>query len=156
MTERIIMFESGEQYKWIPVNHLSLLSEEINRFKEEADLNDFQKWIVSELYQFSLPETGFIIKSILLVAVPHPMYSQVTFQYKGKEYSCRSPVFPDFEEVRITVMDSLSRTGNKAVETQDLPLKRLSRAEWLATGRTISPIWTDWAVIFPIWLFLRI
>ncbi len=119
-------FHGGEKHIFIPVHYLTLLHEEMESFKASEKLNGFQNWIVNNLYRFELPGTSFRIESILLVAVPHPMYSRVTVSCNGKTYSCMSLVSSDFDAAKRTLEAHVQNARIELIEAQNLPLKRLA------------------------------
>jgi epoxyqueuosine reductase len=121
-----IHFQNGEQYQVIAASVLDALEAEIREFVSTSRINDFQRWILDDLYSFTLPEADFTIESILLIAVPHPFYSEVTFQYRQKRYHCVSLVSSDFERTRKTVKRELSKRKFHSLEVENLPLKRLA------------------------------
>ena len=64
---------NGEKATLIPINRLQNVRNEIERFgQNNNELNDFQKWIVNDMYKFDIPNTEFSVRSILLIAIPHP------------------------------------------------------------------------------------
>jgi len=127
-----IHFQNGERYQVISASVLEALETEIRKFRSTSRINDFQKWIVEDLYCFTLPEVDFTIESILLVAVPHPFYSEVTFQYNQKCYDCISLVRSDFERTRNTLKRELTKRKSNCLEVESLPLKRLAVQSGLA------------------------
>jgi epoxyqueuosine reductase len=127
-----LSFTNGEKYRLIRKSILEELETEIQTFQSTVHLNSFQKWIVNELYDFTPPEADFTVKSILLVAIPHPLFSKVTFQYDHRQYHCVSLVSSDFERTRNTVHDELTNDGFHFLEAKNLPLKRLAVQSGLA------------------------
>lgn len=121
-----INFQNGERHRVISISVLEELEKEIREFVSVSRINNFQKWIVNDLYCFTLPEVDFTIESILLIAVPHPFYSEVTFQYNQKRYHCISLVSSEFERTRNTVKRELTKRKFNYLEAESLPLKRLS------------------------------
>ncbi|MBN1439449.1 MAG: hypothetical protein JW929_08575 [Anaerolineales bacterium] len=121
-----LRFENGEKHTLVRASLLAELEKEIRAFQSSHALNDFQKWIVNDLYNFTLPETGFPIESILLLTLPHPIYSEVTFLHNNRQYRCVSLVSSDFEGARAAVKRESARLGFRAVEARKLPLKRLA------------------------------
>lgn len=119
-------FANGEKFEIIHTDVLAKLEAEIRVFQSAVQLNRFQKWIVNELYSFTPPETDFAVESILLIAVPHPLFSEVTFQHKNNRYHCVSLVSSDFESTRNTVQSELPKNGLHFLEVENLPLKRLA------------------------------
>ena len=119
-------FANGEQHALIPVHHLDDLRAEIQSFADSETLNDFQQWIVNDLYDFRPPAKDFHAESILLVAVPHPLYSRVTLAHHGREYSCLSLVRSDFESATAAIETAAQREGFRTAKADNLPLKRLA------------------------------
>jgi epoxyqueuosine reductase len=121
-----LRFENGEKFQIVRASLLEELEKEIRAFQSAEPLNNFQEWIVNDLYNFTLPESGFPLESILLIAIPHPLYSEVTFQHSHKQYHCISLVSSDFEGARNAVKRESARMGFRALEAKNLPLKRLA------------------------------
>ncbi len=67
----------------IPIECLSRLKADITGFKESAELNGFQNWIVNQGYVLDVPELPFKPKSILTVAMRNKL-SNVIFEHDGK------------------------------------------------------------------------
>jgi epoxyqueuosine reductase len=127
------IFNSGEKYKIIPIKMLSKLKKEIDQFKQDQELNNFQKWIVNELYRFDIPIVKFSIKSIILIAIPHPFYAEVEFIKNKKQYNFISLVMSDFEKTEKYLNRILQAEKLNVVLAQNLPLKRLAVQSGLAS-----------------------
>ena len=127
-----INFINNEKYTIISKEFLNNLKEELQAFKSNESLNNFQKWILNDLYDFNLPNTDFTIESILLIAVPHPFYSKILMQYNNKQYNCLSLVSSDFDQTRKNVQTASEDFQFKFIETDNLPLKRLAVQSGLA------------------------
>lgn len=121
-----IDFSNGEKYLFIPADMLLMLQKGLKSLKTETGLNSFQKWLLDEYFDFSFPETGFAVKSVLLTAVPHPFYSNVTLNYNGKKYRCLSLVSSDFDSAEKDIAKSSRENGFSFHKTRKLPLKRLA------------------------------
>jgi epoxyqueuosine reductase len=119
-------FANGEKYTIVHKDVLEELETEMQVFQSTVQLNSFQKWIVNEFYRFTPPEADFTIESILLIAIPHPLFSEVTFQHKNTRCNCVSLVSSDFESTRNAVQNELLKNGLHFLETENLPLKRLA------------------------------
>lgn len=127
MKQLLQEFEAqGNKLIQIPVERLKSLKVELDLFKEEEELNGFQQWIVDELYRYDLPEVGFEISSIVLVALPHPAYAEVELNYQGKIHRTLSLVLPDFDRTRNSLYQFLTDQGYHCVRATNLPLKRLA------------------------------
>ncbi|MBN1698788.1 MAG: 4Fe-4S binding protein [Spirochaetales bacterium] len=119
-------FVNGEKIRIIPIERLLTLKNEVDHFKKGYELNSFQKWIVDDLYIFELPHVDFPIKSIILMAIPHPFYAEIVFTMNKKKYNCLSPVMSDFEKAEKTLKRLLATHRYLICKTQNLPLKRLA------------------------------
>lgn len=115
----------GDRLQIIPVDRLTDLKKDINFFAQNEELNGFQKWIVNELYQYTLPEANFTVRSIILMASSHPFYADVVFNREGREYCGKSFVRPDFEGAERYLEAFLKQYGYQSKRADNLPLKRL-------------------------------
>lgn len=122
----------GDRLQVIPVERLQDLKEGINEFQSEYELNSFQQWIVNHMYQLSIPEADFQIRSILLLALPHPPYANVEFYRAGTRYQFQSLVISDFSHTKQYLKNILEPVGYHIQPAQDLPMKRLAASCGLA------------------------
>lgn len=127
-----IAIEHGDRLKIIPIEHLKDLQKIIESFKEQEELNDFQKQIVNELYQFKIPEEDFKVNSIILIAIHHPFYAEVNFFIKGKRKTFLSLVPCDFNKVEEYLRKLTEENGYFIKKAKNLPLKRLGAHSGLA------------------------
>lgn len=63
----------GDKFQILSIERLKDLKKDIEDFKNKEDLNGFQKYITNSLYQFELPATDFVIRSIIIIASPNPI-----------------------------------------------------------------------------------
>lgn len=124
--------QHGDRAQFIDMKHLEDLKNELEEFKREEDLNDFQKWIVNDLYDLNVPQLSFEPKSILILALHHPMYANVLVEYEGVKYMTRTLVRSDFLGGRNYVQEALVSKGYHLEEQHTLPLKRLAVQSGLA------------------------
>lgn len=122
----------GDRLTVIPIKRMFELENLLETYKQQADLNSFQQWIMNDLYQFELPEVEFSIKSIILVAIHHPFYAKIKFQKNAKEYNCLSLVNADFEENNNYIIDHMESSGFSLKVADNPPLKRLGVHSGLA------------------------
>lgn len=122
----------GDRIKLVAVEHLKDIRSELNQFQEKEELNGFQKWIVKDLYRFSLPETGFEVKSIIIAALHHPFYADVEFSYEGRIYQTKSLTHSDSVGAKEYITRLVTSLGYHLQEVWDLPLKRLAVQSGLA------------------------
>ncbi|QAA33712.1 4Fe-4S double cluster binding domain-containing protein [Clostridium manihotivorum] len=127
-----IAIENGDSLKIIPSIHLEDLENIFNDFKANEDLNDFQKWIVNELYQLDIPKQPFQVNSIILVAIQHPFYAKVKFTKEGVEKTFLSLVVSDFNTTEAYIKRYTEENNCSIVEAKNLPLKRLAVHSGLA------------------------
>ena len=116
----------------IPIDRLYELQKELQDFRDTEELNGFQKWIFSDIYKFELPEVNFEAKSIILVAVPHPMYVNVILHYQGKSYQTKGLGSSDMQTTRDYITKIVNEEGYQAQEIWHFPLKRLAVQSGLA------------------------
>lgn len=124
--------EHDDRLKVISIKRLKELKEIIDRFKEQEELNGFQKWIVNDLYQFEVSEEGFKPNSIILVAVNHPFYAKVDFVRDGNRKTFLSMVPSDFVKTEEYLGKIIREKGYSFKAAKNLPLKRLGVHSGLA------------------------
>jgi len=124
--------EHGDKLQLIPIERLLNLHHELQAFEENEELNGFQKWIINDLYKFDVPEVGFTIKSIILIALPHPSHAKIEFISRGEEYNFVSLVMPDFDRTEKYLKDFLAIKNYHIEEAPNIPMKRLAAQSGLA------------------------
>lgn len=116
----------GDKLHVLPIKHLQTIKNEIDLFKENEELNGFHEWIIQNLYCFDVPKVDFSIKSIILVAVPHPTYANLEFERQGKKYNSFGIVKSDFENTEGYLSDFLVPKSYHIVPVYNLPMKRMA------------------------------
>ena len=116
----------GDRLQMVPVGCLQHIKDEITFFEENNELNNFQKWIVTGLYNLTVPEADFEVKSIIVAAVPHPAYAKVEFIRQGKLYRLICPAASDLDAAREYITDLVVSEGYHLQPAPALPLKRLA------------------------------
>jgi epoxyqueuosine reductase len=124
--------QHGDRVQFINVKYLKELKEELKEFTESEELNDFQRWIINDLYSLDIPKLSFEPKSILILALRHPMYANVIIEHEERQYKTRTLVHSDSEGGRKYIQDALESGGYHLEEQQGLPLKRLAVQSGLA------------------------
>jgi epoxyqueuosine reductase len=122
----------GDKLKVLSVERLEALKSELEFFKNNEELNPFQKWIVDSKYQLDVPSAEFPIRSILIAAIPHPAYANVTFEKQGRRYQLQSLVMSDFERTEKYLKEYLASKGFHIQPEPNLPMKRLAARSGLA------------------------
>jgi len=119
-------FTHGEKATLIPMHRLECVRNEIERLTHDEILNGFQQWIVNDLYAFDVPDAEFTVSSIILLAVPHPFYAPVEFNYHGKTYHCLSLVMSDFDSAEQSLQNALQSKNYHLIAAPNIPFKRLA------------------------------
>lgn len=133
------VIKQGDKASILAVNRLKDLKQDIDRFKKQNKLNKFHKYIVNNIYNFSLPTVDFDVQSIIIIAVPRPMYANVEFIYQGKSYKLKSLVISNmnnenaFIETEKYLTNLLSPQGYHIKLAPNLPYKRVAARSGLAT-----------------------
>jgi len=120
-----IAVNHGDRLRVISVNRLRDLEGIIKDFRAQEELNNFQAWIIDDLYQFEPIQAHFKVNSIILIAVHHPFYAKVDFYRKGRKKTFLSPVRPDFEKTEAYIKDFAEKNGYNVIRAENIPLKRL-------------------------------
>lgn len=127
-----IAIEHGDRLKVISIEHLKELRRIIENFKDQEELNDFQKWIINKLYQFQIPREDFKVNSIILIAIHHPFYAKVDFIKEGKKKTFLSLVNCDFNKTEEYLRKFVEENGYSIKLAKNLPMKRLGAHSGLA------------------------
>ncbi len=115
----------GNRLQIIASHHVYDLKNDIELFAKSEELNNFQKWIINDLYNYDIPSVGFSVQSLILIALAHPFYADVIFIKGGKEYTGKCLVRANFDEVDKYLKTLLNKYGYHAQRANNLPLKRL-------------------------------
>lgn len=122
----------GDKLKMLSIRRLQNLQNEIECFSSDEKLNGFQQWIVKKMYQFETPPADFIIRSLLIVAVPHPAYVNAEFVRQGQSYRFPSLIMSDFAKTNQYLQAFLAPQQYHIKAASNLPLKRLAVHSGLA------------------------
>jgi len=120
----------GERVRLIPVERLLDLRGELRELEAREALNGFQRWILAHKYTLEVPAAH--ARSIVLVAVPHPMFARVELAWQGRTVRCASLVMSDFETTERSLRALFDERGLLFVPVSDLPMKRLAARSGLA------------------------
>lgn len=121
---------NGDKSKIISINILDQIIEDVENIKNTGWLNDFQKHIVNDMYDFHLPEADYKINSIIIIATPSRLVTLV-FNKNGKKISTMlPPTFADYTSTPKRVreyLDKLMNThGYHISNAPDLPYKLIA------------------------------
>ena len=122
----------GDKLQMLSIKRLQNLKNEIELFKENEDLNGFQNWIVNNMYKFEVPTVEFVIRSVIIIAIPHPAYAKAEFVRQGKKYNFVSLAMSDFNNTEKYVKEFLAPKDYHIKSAPNLPLKRLAAQSGLA------------------------
>lgn len=128
-----LAIEHGDRLTVIPVGRLSDLKKVIEDFSHKEELNRFQEWIVNSLYNYGCGEVGFSVKSIILMAISHPLYASVEVSYQRKINTFLSLVRSDFKGTEEYLREYIEGQGYSIQCADNLPMKRLGTHSGLAT-----------------------
>lgn len=120
----------GDRAEIISVEQLPEIIAEVKNIKDTGWLNNFQNFIVDNIYDFTLPETDFKINSIIIVATPSKLFN-LTFINNGKKVSTYlPPTYYDYdsahERVEKYLGDLLTPHGYHISFAPRLPRKILA------------------------------
>ncbi len=116
----------GDKLHVLPIKHLHTIKNEIDLFKANEELNGFHEWIIQNLYCFDVPEVDFTIKSIILIAIPHPTYAKLEFERQGKRFNSLGIVMSDFENTGRYLSDFLVPRNYHVEPVYNIPMKRMA------------------------------
>jgi len=135
----------------VPVSRLADIKNEIIKFREKEELNDFQKYIVYERYILDLPALSFKPESILVAAAKYK-FIYVKFIWQGKT---ATDIFrlPENEN---EIPDIIRNHGFlSSEEIFWLPQKRIAVQSGLAEyGRNNIVYVPDWGSFFGIYTYI--
>lgn len=121
---------NGDKLEVVSMDRLKSLQEEITQFQKETELNSFQEWIINNCYKFEdIPE---IARSVIIVAVSHAAYANITFTKNGKKYKMYGHVDSRLDKAIEYTMNAVRNAGYAIDVEMRLPLKRLAVQSSLA------------------------
>lgn len=131
----------GDKAAIVSIDRLQSIRQDLEDLQGSENLNNFQHYIVKELYHLDVPDAGFEVRSMILAATPVPSTIEMIFHMDGK----RIPViFPasyadkDTAPRRIEkyLKEYLEPSGYHILYAPRLPFKRLAvRSGLAAYGR---------------------
>ena len=131
------IIEQGNKATILSVKCLDKIKTDIEALKENEKLNNFQNFIVNELYDFNFPETNFDISSIIIVAYPSKP-ANLTFNFENSKYQFKlPPTYIDKDssliEVERNLNNILNTEGYYVKLATTLPRKLLAVRSGLAS-----------------------
>lgn len=132
--------QKGHKAFIVSVGILEQLKKDLLELKETGILNDSQRHIVENMYNFELPKVDFEIKSIILVAKQNYL-SRLIFSYKGNKIPVMIPPgYNDYMDAPSLVegflREVMGQEGYHCCATPALPNKLLAvRSGFAKYGR---------------------
>lgn len=123
----------GDRLQIIPISRIQDLKTDIEEYRGTEELNSFQTYLLRDKFNYGLPAAEFPIRSVILLAIPHPMYAEVLLSLDGKTIRCKSLVMSDFQGTEDYLTEALSYRGYHLMRAPEIPLKRLA----VRTGMSI-------------------
>jgi len=123
----------GDRLQIIPISRIGDLKADIEEYRSTEELNSFQTYLLRDKFTYEMPAADFPIRSVLLLAIPHPMYAEVLLTHDGKTIRCKSLVMSDFRGTEEYLTKALSYRGYHLIAAPEIPLKRLA----VRTGMSI-------------------
>lgn len=111
---------------------LADLKAELDAFEAAHELNGFQTFILHEMYMLDLPQLSFPVRSLLIAAVPHPLYARAIFTHEGREHACKSLTASEEGPFEQALEEALAKDGYHIQAAPSLPMKRLAVQSGLA------------------------
>jgi epoxyqueuosine reductase len=73
----------GDKAAVVPIHHLQNIRKDLQELEDSEKLNNFQHYILNNLYQLDVPVSEFTSQSIIIVASPGPSTIEIIFNWKG-------------------------------------------------------------------------
>ena len=109
----------GDRLQIIASHRVQDLESDIKQFAQSEELNDFQRWIIDDLYEYSVPSLDFPVQSIILMAIAHPFYADVIF-VRGERLGVQSGL-SEYGRNTITYVDGLGSNFSLAAYFSAMP-----------------------------------
>lgn len=73
----------GDKAAVFPVYRLREIQQDLEDLKSSVQLNNFQQYILSNLYNLNVLDTGFEVRSVIITASPSPTAIELLFTYQS-------------------------------------------------------------------------
>lgn len=87
---------TGYKAKIISVKVLDNIIQDVENIKNSRWLNDFQKHIINDIYDFDLPTVDYKINSIIIVASPSSPVNLIFNKYGKKIHTVLPPTYAEY------------------------------------------------------------
>lgn len=120
----------GDVAAIVPVYRVTDLRRDVESLKHDNALNDYQRYIVESIYQLEIPDVGFSVRSLIIVAAPSRR-ARVTFSWQGQDISAMIPPgYLDYTTTPVRIAqylnDALEPPGYRVQYAPRLPQKLLA------------------------------
>jgi epoxyqueuosine reductase len=132
------MERRGYRCAAVQAESLRRLRAEIDDFRSEESLNDFQRYIAGQHYEWEPEGAPFPLRSVIIVATPTPSYADVVLSWQGERIpvKCLARGFPGKpdgpEDAEKRIREFLGARGYRAKAAPRLAMKRLAARTGLA------------------------
>ncbi|MCL2064233.1 MAG: hypothetical protein FWG98_07670 [Candidatus Cloacimonetes bacterium] len=126
--------KKGDKLEVVSIKNIRLLEKEIIKYRTEEKLDGLQSWILNNYFYFTGNKKGIPEKmqSVIIVAVPHPAYANITFNKDGKEYKIFGTVTSPMDRASKYITDAVKKAGYSIEAEGRMPLKRIAVQSRLA------------------------
>ncbi|MGI6669134.1 MAG: 4Fe-4S double cluster binding domain-containing protein [Acetivibrionales bacterium] len=123
------MADKGYAFQMVPIERLEDLRRDVENLKNSSYFNNIIDTIITDFYNFSLPDVPFKINSIIIAASPSPMV-RINFNWKKKKVPVLLPPtymdgFEKSVEIENLLKDVLKPHNFNVVSVHSLPKKLL-------------------------------
>jgi len=119
----------GDKLEIIPIDTALSIRKDLEKFRNENQLSDKQKWALNSSEFKGIPANTL---SIIIMAIPFSIKANIIFVHKGDEYRVGKTVKKTMGKSREYIMNALSKAGYMAKVLTRLPMKRLAVQSSLA------------------------
>lgn len=131
------ILKHGEAFRIIPIKRLQDLKQDFIELKHNEELNNFQNYIIDNIYKLDPPDVDFEIRSIIICATPRPLIKKMAFVRNGKRTPLTVPAsYMDVgtvpKRVEKYLKEFLAPIGYHLQYESRLPQKRLAVRSGLA------------------------
>ena len=133
----------GIKISIVPVEVLKDIKEDIIKFRENENLNGFQRWITNDAYVLELPdpEPDFTAKSIIIIIAPRKLVRAVFYCNNRKAYDILELSDSSFSGE--AVKNTFESRGYKIQEIFWFPQKRFAVRSGLAEYGRNNIVYSD-------------
>ncbi len=128
--------QRGSRMAAVPVQRLDDLRTDFADLKANAQLANFQRFILDHIYSFDPPEVDFEVRSVIVIASPGPAEIEIYFGWQGRRIPVIIPGTYVYKYKARRIEDDLNKVlasgGYHVRSAPQLPHKRLAVRSGLA------------------------